>query len=38
MKVDKLFEDFSPMLKEKGPELVKKVGGVYHFEILKEKG
>lgn len=38
MKVDKLFENFSPLMKEKGPELVKKVGHTYHFEIQKEKG
>jgi hypothetical protein len=38
MKVDKLFENFSPLLKEKGADMVKKVGNVYHFEILKQKG
>lgn len=38
MKVDKLFEGFAPLLKAQGAELVKKVGFVYHFEILKAKG
>lgn len=36
--IDKLFEEFAPVFKQKGAELVKKVGHVYQFEILKQKG
>jgi putative sterol carrier protein len=38
LKVEALFDKFSPLIKTHGPDLVKKVGNVYHFEISKAKG
>lgn len=38
LKVASAFEKMTPYLKEKGAEVVKKVGYVYHFEIAPAKG
>lgn len=33
-----IFEQMEPFLKEKGAEVVKKVGAVFFFEVAKAKG
>jgi putative sterol carrier protein len=38
LKVAAAFDKMSPYLKEKGAEIVKKIGFVYHFEIAPAKG
>jgi 3-hydroxyacyl-CoA dehydrogenase/3a,7a,12a-trihydroxy-5b-cholest-24-enoyl-CoA hydratase len=38
LKVASAFDKMVPYLKEKGQEVVKKVGFVYHFEIAPAKG
>ena len=38
LKSEKIFELMDVHIKEHGPELVKKAGAVFYFEILKSKG
>lgn len=38
LKVAAAFDKMTPYLKEKGAEIVKKVGFIYHFEIAPAKG
>lgn len=38
LKVETLFDKFSPLIKTHGADLVKKVGHVYHFEVAPAKG
>ena len=38
LKVESLFDKFSPLIKAHGSDLVKKVGHVYHFEVAPAKG
>ena len=38
LKVEALFDRMAPYLKEKGEDIVKKVGFVYHLEISPAKG
>jgi len=38
LKVASAFDKMAPFLKEKGAEVVKKIGAVYHFEIAAAKG
>lgn len=38
MKIEAAFDKMSPFLKEKGGDIVKKVGFVYHMDISPAKG
>ena len=38
LKVETLFDKMAPFLKEKGEEIVKKVGFVYHIDVATAKG
>ena len=38
MKIEAVFDKMAPYLKEKGAEVVKKVGFVYHMDISPAKG
>ncbi|CAG9313599.1 unnamed protein product [Blepharisma stoltei] len=38
LKSEKLFSEMAPILQTNGADLVKKIGAVYHFEILPAPG
>ncbi|CAG9316947.1 unnamed protein product [Blepharisma stoltei] len=38
LKSEKLFNEMAPILQTTGADLVKKIGAIYHFEILAAPG